>query len=193
MAFLSGRSVAILLMILGGLQVLLGGQFQGLWLVLIGLFLRRAVVRSARELEVRRALQGVRVMDAMEPLPAAIPSGTGVQDAAEEHFLRGGSSSFPVSRHGAVLGLVDVGAIQDVPAEERANTPIDRVMTPIGDLPVVESRHLLGPVLGALLAAGRESLPVRDEEGRLIGQITRAGVERLLRVRGALLADGKAG
>jgi Zn-dependent protease len=69
----SGRIVGLVLVALGGLEVLIGLVVSGLWLVLIGVFIRSAASREMEDAVVRRGLRGATVADALAARAAPAP------------------------------------------------------------------------------------------------------------------------
>ena len=102
----AGGGVAAGLIGLGVLRGLTGEFLGGLWLVLIGLFLREAAVGSYRQLVVRRALAPLRVRDVMTRVVVSVPPQRAVAEVVDETFWRHHVSSFPVVDGGRVLGIL---------------------------------------------------------------------------------------
>ena len=181
----SGKLVATLLMILGVVQVVLGGDVGGFWLVLIGFFLRTAAGAAGRDAEARHVLEGVRVGEVMQSEPVWIPAETSVEEAAEQFFLRHGFGGFPVGEEGEVRGMVSLAALNAVPAERRGAVQIRDVMTPLAGIPSVGPGDPVRLALERMGGAGVDRLPVFDS-GNLVGLITQGGIQRFLRAHRAL-------
>lgn len=119
----SGRILALLLMFLGALQVLWGGRIQGLWLVLIGMFLHRAARSTGRDLEVRQLLESIPVADVMERFGP-------YTDGTEEQILAPGSQLPVVSwddHVGTVLRKMAESGRDDVVVTDSAGLPCGRI------------------------------------------------------------------
>jgi Zn-dependent protease len=185
----SGRILAGILISLGALQVLWGGQIQGLWLVLIGMFLYRAARSSYRDLQVRRLLEGIPVTDVLEGFGTPIPPETTVSVAAEEYFLRSGRDAFPVGEPGRSLGLLELRRLREVPREARPGLTVERILTPWSELPVVSWGDDVGTALRKMMESGRDDVVVTDSAGAPCGRISRDGIGRFLRNRQALTPD----
>ncbi|MGH7793639.1 MAG: hypothetical protein ACREQ2_01845 [Candidatus Binatia bacterium] len=56
-----GKGFAVVLMILGGLQIFSGALIGGLWLIFIGMFLRGMAEAGYQELVLKKSLEGTRV------------------------------------------------------------------------------------------------------------------------------------
>ncbi len=182
----SGRIVAMILISLGASQVLWGGQIQGLWLVLIGMFLYRAARSSYRDLEIRLLLEGIPVADVLESFGTPIPPETPLSLAAEQYFLRSGRDAFPVGEPGRSLGLVELRRLREVPREARPGLTVEQIHTPWSQLPVVSWEEDVGAALRKMVLSGRDDVVVTDPGGSPCGRISRDGIGRFLRNRQAL-------
>lgn len=69
----AGQGLGLGLMVLGGLQIFGGALVGGIWLILIGLFVRGLAASSHRGLRVRQALEGLHVADVMVSEVETVP------------------------------------------------------------------------------------------------------------------------
>jgi predicted transcriptional regulator len=180
-------------MSLGALQVLLGGGIQGLWLVLIGVFLYRAARSTYRDMEIRQLLRGIPVADVVERFGTPIPLATPVSLAAQEYFLRSGGGAFPVGEPGRSVGLVELQRLSQVPQDARAGLTVEEILTPWSQLPVVSWGDDVDAALRKMMESGRDDVVVTDPAGSPCGRITRDGIGRFLRNRQALTPQGGGG
>ncbi len=190
-ASISGRILAGILISLGALQVLWGGRIQGLWLVLIGMFLYRAARSSYRDLETRLLLEGIPVADVVEDFGTPIPPETLVSRAAEEYFLRSGRDAFPVGEPGRSLGLVELRRVREVPRDARPGLTVEQILTPWSQLPMVSWGDDVGAALRKMMESGRDDVVVADPGGLPCGRISRDIIGRFLRNRQALTPDAE--
>ncbi len=128
-----GSGVAVLLIALGAIQAL-RGNLGGLWLVLIGLFLRSAAGAARREMELRQRLVGATAGDVMFPDPPVIPIGVTAGEALTDWFLRFGLDGFPVIENGLVCGLVGLESLNALPVADREHRTVGEMMTPLASL-----------------------------------------------------------
>ncbi|MBW2697575.1 MAG: site-2 protease family protein [Deltaproteobacteria bacterium] len=183
----SGSLVAYTLIFLGIVSALLGGQVVGgLWLVFIGWFLLSAARASVGQVVVEGILARVRSESVMEPVGGLCLTGREtVADLIVESVLRHGYRTFyVVDPVGALLGIVTLGELAGVAADDRAHTLARSVMTPIDRLHVLRPENTGWDALQTMAEFGVNQLPV-VRAGRLIGAVTR---ERLL----ALVQAGSA-
>lgn len=93
-----GKGFAYILMVLGAFQIFGGMLMGGVWLILIGMFLRGIAEGNYQELMIRQNLEGVSTQEAMVRNPATLPA-----DLSIDYFLPYGYSGFPVIRTGMLM------------------------------------------------------------------------------------------
>ncbi|MFI0411782.1 site-2 protease family protein [Actinomadura sp. 3N508] len=168
-------------MIGGGLVVmLLVSWFDGLWLALVGWFIAGSARAEERWTDLRAAADGLRAADIMTPYPdhgwSWQPAGVFIESVA----VRSRQSVFPVlDVTGDPVGAVTADRLSRVPSRDVGATlgdlgvplPSDRVAGP--GIPAVTLLQMK-PIAGDLLA-------VVAADHRLLGMVTTADVQRLLR------------
>jgi Zn-dependent protease len=179
-----GRLLALALIAFGVIR-LLGGDFFGLWLALIGWFIMQAGSTGLAQASLRQALGGLRVRDIMTTEVRTVPADATVHDLIEDYFIRYMYGGYPVVKDGRVVGLVTLQELRHTPAEGRATTRVERVMVPLEAGLVVDPG---APVIDALdrMTTGRARRLVVLERERLVGLITANGILHLTQVRSSL-------
>jgi Zn-dependent protease len=185
LAAILGRGVAYLLGALGLWLAFQGSAFFGVWLLFIAVFMAQAA--RAEEVWAQRVagqLDGLRVVDVMDPEPVAMPSQTKLDRALDEFFWRYRWPWFPVTDSaGHLVGLVTLENVEKVPEALRAGSTVDEVMArdpgsfrvaiddPLESLLAAEGLHKLGAVMAV------------DGDGVLRGVVTVDQVKRAMRPR----------
>lgn len=116
-----GGGFGLLLIALGVLTVVFlpGGLTSGLWLFLLGLFVRNAASMSYQQLLLRRALAGEPVSRFMHPDPVTVPRSISVLELVQDYVYRYHFKMFPVvDDSGRLLGCVTTRQIRELPREE---------------------------------------------------------------------------
>lgn len=152
----------------------------GLWIAFIGWFLASAADASRREVTLREQLNGVSVMEVMEPNPETISPTTSIERLVHDIFLQHGRRAAPVSQDDHVVGIVTLPDVRGVPQTEWAITPVARVMTK-EPIYYVKPEDDLNSALKLLSEHSLNQLLVL-KEGRLVGLINRADIIRYLQV-----------
>ena len=180
-----GKGFAIVLMILGGVQIFSGALIGGLWFIFIGMFLRGMAEGGYQELVMRRSLEGTRVKDVMiRDVVTAAPD-LSVKRIIADYFLRYGYRGFPVARDGKASGIISLANVKDLSEQQQAEKIVEQVMRPIdGALAITPET----PLMEALKKMSQENtsrlLVMRGD--RMIGMITQTGLLRFLEVKRAL-------
>jgi len=176
-----GGGVAIFMAMVGIFQIFGGNFVGGLWLLLIGLFLQQASEGSSRQQQIREALSGLTVRDAMTRTVVHVPGDLSVIRLADEVFWRHHVSSFPVVDHGRVVGLVAVDQLKRIPRARWVEMPVRELMHPLSATLQAAPGDALWAAFENLVANGVGRLVVL-EGGQLVGYLSIKDVSHLLAV-----------
>lgn len=167
------------LMMAGFLAALSGNLVAGLWWVLIGMFIRSAAQGSYQQMEVRRLMGGVTVRDLMHKDAHVVPPALTIAELVDRYVYEFQQTAFPVSEHGAFVGIVDTAHVKAVPRDEWSRKTVRDVMTAPQDAPLADPSQDAIAALQSLHASGADTLIV-TEAGRVLGTLSRADVMKLL-------------
>jgi Zn-dependent protease len=182
----AGQGLGVGLAVLGAYQLFTGNLIGGVWLVLIGLFLRGVAEASYTGAVMRDALRGVRVGDVMARDVVSVPADLTVQELIEDYLLPTGHRSFPVLEGDRVLGIVSLESIRDVPAAERARLRVRERLERSGEERRIGPDAPLSAAIEAMHQTGTRRLLVADPAGRLVGFLTGTGLARFVEMQQAL-------
>jgi CBS domain-containing protein len=178
-----GVAFAFGLMGLGVFLVFGGSLMGGLWMILIGMFLRGAADASYEQLALRESLRRLRVRDVMTRDVVSVTPETTLEQLAER-FWSHRFTSFPVVDGGVVLGIVNLDGVRGVARQLWPQTAVRTVMRTLSDdLSVAPDT----PVLDALHKASRNGvgrLAVLDR-GQLAGYVSLKDIAHALVLRSA--------
>ena len=177
-----GGGIAIGLMFLGALQIFAGALVGGLWLILIGMFLRGAARVSYYGVVMEQALGKTRVSDIMVRDPVVVGPEVSVGDAIEDYFLRYGYGGFPVATNGRVEGVLSLPLVQKCPREERGTRRVQDIMFDDVDKVSIEPEATVSDALRRMVEIDAGRLLVVDG-ARLHGLITRSGITRFVQLK----------
>jgi Zn-dependent protease len=177
-----GEWIAYGIMALGVLQVFVAGLVSGLWLLLIGFFLRNISSASYEQLLIETTLSGIRVDEVMrKDIPSVAPDMT-LDELVHDQILRGNARAFAVVAASDLAGLITLSDVRKVPREEWATTSVYRAMSPASALRTVEPGQCLTDVLQTMVAHDVNQLPVVRGRG-IVGMLDRGDVMRYIEVR----------
>lgn len=162
-----------------GVLATFAGILSGIWLALVGFFVISAARAEEQGLLVRTAFSGREAGRVMSFPAVTIPASTSVADAVEEYFVPRGFTAFPVLAGERLVGLIDLHAVEAVPAARRALTPVGDVASYEPGL-VVDEHQDVAELLErpAFQRLGRAVVVVPD--GR-VGILSVTDVRRVLR------------
>lgn len=182
-----GKGFAFALMLLGGLQIFTGGLLGGVWLILIGMFLRGMAEGGYQEVLLRRYLADTKTEEIMITDAVCVPPDISLAELIDDYFLRYGYHGFPVVQNGDVRGIISLSTLKGLTAEERRSKMVGEIMMALDENLQVGPDTPLSEALGKMT---RESvgrlIVLRDNH--MIGLITRTGLLRFLEVKRALEA-----
>ena len=184
-----GEYVAYALMIIGVIQFLAFNPIGGVWMILIGLFLRNASSSSYEQMVLETALQGVAAADVARTDYVPVPPTMLVAELVDEHMLAGRGRGYPVMAGEELLGLITLTDIRRLERDQWASTSVYRAMTPFERLHTVAPGEDAMRLLHMMGEADVNQVPVVDGR-RLVGIVSRGDILRLIQVRRAMAADG---
>ena len=162
-----------------GLLATAGGAFGGIWLALVGIFVVFAAKAEEGGLRVRTAFAGREAGRFMSFPAVTVRAGASVEEAVEDLFVRYRYSAFPVLDGDRPVGLVDLHAVERVPAHRRATVTVGEVAVLDPDL-VVDEHQDVAKLLERPVFQ-RVGRAVVLTQGRDVGILSITDVNRALR------------
>jgi Zn-dependent protease/CBS domain-containing protein len=181
----TGRIVAVLMIIGGGIMFLTGNWSSGLWLAFIGWFLDNAASQSMQQVWMREALEGYTAADFATSSCQTVDSNTPLDWVVRDYVLPGGQSCFLVTDGSETEGVATVGQIRQVPRQRWGWTPIRQIMTPLSNLQPVRAGEAAYSVLERMVSEGQSLLPVVDGN-RFLGLVRQDSLLRFAQTRNSL-------
>ena len=161
-----------LFLIIMGLWFFIGGDFiGGVWLALIGMFIRTASQTSYRQLLVRAALGGEEIRHFMKSDLITVPPSISVEQLVNDYFYRYHLKMFPVCDGNLLLGCVTSNQVKQMPKDQWSQQTVRQLMKPCS------GENTVGPEMDAVKAlsimnrTGNSRLMVADGE-QLVGIVT---------------------
>ena len=164
-------------------------RFGGIWLVLIGLFLRSASGTSYEQIALQQALEGLSAGEVARNDYPLVPPDMPIAQLMGQFVLAGRGRCFPVVAGRELLGLVTISDLQSLDRAEWPATSVYRVMTPFAKLRTASPEDGLMKVLQAMGEADVSHVPVVDGN-LLLGMISRSDILNVVQVRREVGVDG---
>jgi CBS-domain-containing membrane protein len=149
---------------------LVSGSFaSGLWLFLIGLFLRNAATASYQQLLLRRTLEGEPVSRFMHADPVTVPRAISVLELVQSYIYRYHFKMFPVvDDSGRLLGCVTSRRVRELPRDEWDRQTVGALAERCTPENTVRADTDAMEALSRMSRTGASRLMVVDED-RLLG------------------------
>jgi Zn-dependent protease/CBS domain-containing protein len=167
-----GQFFGALLIAVGVLNFIGGSVVGGMWLALIGLFLRGAAQSSYRQVLLRRMFEGEPVMRFAKTEVLTVPPHITLRTLVEEHVYRHHHKMFPVLAGDRLLGCVTTQAIKKIPSEEWSTVSVESVLDPVSDENSIDPGADAITALTQMTRGRRSRLLVVTPDGRLAGILT---------------------
>lgn len=167
-----------------GLFLILGGNLLGgVWLGLMGWFVRNASAGNVAHSTLQEQLRGVTVAQAMDRAYPQVSGKLPLDQLVQEYVLQGGQRMFVVVPNGQPGGLVTLRDVTAIPRGQWKDVTAQQVMVPWKRM-----RHVQPDtdVLSALHMMDEHTLahlPVVADDGQVVGLLGREQVVQYLRVR----------
>ncbi len=119
-----GSGFGVALIAIGVVSFISGNFINGVWLALIGFFLRWVAQNAYQQLIIRRLLEGDPVKRFMKKDPVTVPSSTPINNLVENYIYQYHFKLFPVVDDSRLIGCVNLKRVKEVPREEWSNRKV---------------------------------------------------------------------
>ena len=178
-----------LLMMFGGFVAIIFGQFvNGIWIVVLGWFIKSGAETSLRQTLVGETLSGVTVGDIMTRQILTVSPDLTIQQVVSTYFLVHPHGGYPVVQNSKLIGLITLDGVRAVPPEAREYETVAKAMIPLERVVAVPPNL---SALDALQRMAREKVGrlLVTQNGQLLGVVTRGDLMRSIRTRQELEAS----
>jgi Zn-dependent protease/CBS domain-containing protein len=166
-----GAAFGLGLIFLGVLQFIGGNVIGGVWMFLIGMFLRNAAQMSYQQLLVRKALEGEPVRRFMNADPVTVPDSITVAKLVEDYIYKYHYKMFPVMAGEKLFGCITTRQVKEIPREAWDRETIREAASPCSAENTIPPGTDAIKALAMMNQTGVTRLMV-VENGRLVGLVT---------------------
>ncbi|MBE9537002.1 MAG: site-2 protease family protein [Proteobacteria bacterium] len=181
-----GKGFAFFLITLGLLQVVTGNAFNGLWLILIGYFLKNAAASSYRQVLIKEMISGLTVEKVMNRGVISITENSLLSEVLDDYFVRYHVESFPVLSGERLAGVINMKMVKAVKKESWGEVRVSDVMTRALDGFVLSPEDSIDFVLRRMVEEGSGWFIVLSERHEVVGVLTRSDIMHLLKIKSSL-------
>jgi len=179
-----GQGFGYLLMIFGFADLFfLGGLFNGIWYIILGMFLNSAAKQSYISVVYESQLSKFKAGELMREFTEFITAETPLDKALKEFFIKYKTSFFPVVKEGNVIGIVHISDVIRIPITSRAAYPVTKVMRNINDFLSI-SPQSTGMDVMKLLTSNQTKPPlvIVKKDDRILGYIGQDELDYVLKM-----------
>jgi Zn-dependent protease/predicted transcriptional regulator len=166
-----GSAFGIGLIVLGVFQFIYGNIIGGVWMFLIGMFLRSAAQMSYQQLLVRKALEGESVRRFMNTHPVTVQDNITVEQLVEDYIYKYHYKMFPVLSGDKLVGCITTRQVKEIPRENWAHETIREAAGACSSENTISSDTDAIKALSNMNQSGHSRLLVVDH-GQLVGIVT---------------------
>jgi Zn-dependent protease/CBS domain-containing protein len=166
-----GAAFGIGLIALGVFQFIGGNIIGGLWMFLIGMFLRNAAQMSYQQLLVRKALEGEKVRRFMNTNPVAVQDSITVEQLVEDYIYKHHYKMFPVMSGDKLVGCITTRQVKEIPREAWSRETIREAASQCSPENTISPDTDAIKALAMMTQTGVSRMLVVDN-GRLVGIVT---------------------
>lgn len=170
-----GQGFSYLLMAGGAFNFFVYENFiSGIWMVFIGLFLRQAAIKSARQIIGKKSPGEIRVGEIMRRDAFAVDPSIDLESLVEQFFMRFQLDSIPVASGGILAGMVYLNDVRAIDRSSWAGVTAGDITRKAGAYPAAKPEDPVWALFVPLMQQGHSIVPVAGPDGRLAGVVTRA-------------------
>ncbi|WP_438388012.1 site-2 protease family protein [Actinopolyspora saharensis] len=192
----TGTALGALLIAYGFYNLATRG-YEGVWAVLIGLFVIQSAGAENKQAQVSAALEGVRIADVIGVALAPIAAESPVRTALTVSGMHGNSALAVTDADGRAEGVVTPEQLRAVPTPDQERTTVRQLARPVSEFESATADEPLTGVLLRLRSPGSSSILVLDDErpvGMVLGtELNRIVTDRMARPHTRSGAPGETG
>ncbi|MBM3285005.1 MAG: CBS domain-containing protein [Candidatus Aminicenantes bacterium] len=177
-----GSAFGLILIVVGVIEFVIGNVIGGVWMFLIGMFLRGASQSAYKQLLIRRALEGESVRKFMKENPVTVSPAISLQEFVEDFLFKHHFKMFPVVQDEKLLGCVTVNQVKEVPREEWASRRVGDLALRCTDENTISPDEDAMKALAVMSRRNASRLMVVDR-GKLVGVIALKDMMKLLSIK----------
>lgn len=180
-----------LTMIAFGLVSAIGGNLiGGIWLFVLGLFLRAAAGGAVARVVTRDVFSGRPVRHFMRQEPVTVDPDLSLERFVDDYVYRYYFKNFPVTHNGRLIGYVQLATVAGIDREQWPWKTVGQIMEPCTDDTVIDPDADASAALEQMQGTGQSRLLV-TRDGVLVGVLSIRDLMNFLSVRIDLGAESR--
>ncbi|MDH7513388.1 MAG: site-2 protease family protein [Clostridiales bacterium] len=177
-----GAAFGLVLIVVGVVEFVIGNVIGGVWMFLIGMFMRGASQSAYKQLLMRRALEGESVRKFMKEDPVTVSPKISLLELVEDYIFKYHFKMYPVVEDGKLLGCVTLKLVKEVPKDEWPSRRVGDLTLQCTEENTVSPQEDAMKALALMNRANASRLMV-VEGGRLVGVIALKDMMKFLSLK----------
>lgn len=166
-----GAGFGIFLILLGIFRLIAGNFIGGLWMALIGMFLKTASQRGYEQVLLRDELKGEPIRRFTKENPITVADYITLREFVEDYVYKHHHKMFPVTKDSYLAGYIDIKQIKDIPKDEWETKTVGSVSNACNDENTIRADADAMEALSKMKQRGNSRLMVVDN-GNLVGVVS---------------------
>ncbi len=166
-----GSVFGVIVIILGVVDFALGNFIGGIWLFLIGMFIRNAAQMSYRQLLIRQTLEGEKTERFMKKDPITVSPSLSLEDLVDQYIYKYHHKLYPVMEDSRLVGCVSLPDVKQVDKDEWNQRSVRDISKKCSDENTVSADEDAVDTLKAMRRKGISRMIVTRGD-KLVGVVT---------------------
>ena len=176
-----GGMFGYFLIFTGIFWVMTGNIINGIWFAFIGWFISQASQASYQQTVMSNIFDEIKVSEFMTANVTAVDYHISVQELVDNYFYHYKFNSFPVKKFEEIIGVVNLDKVKSIPKEERDQTTVGGITTPLEDNLVVSPDDTVSTAMTKIFGNSIGRVLVMEQTA-LIGIVSRTDILNYLRI-----------
>ncbi|MFW6140777.1 MAG: site-2 protease family protein [Acidobacteriota bacterium] len=177
-----GGAFGIALIVFGVVEVIMGNFIGGIWMALIGMFIRGASQTAYQQMLLRRSLEGEKVRRFMKSNPVTVSPSLSIEDLVEDYIYKHHYKMYPVVDDGKLTGCVTINQVKEIPKDKRDQHTVEELAQSCSEKNTISSDEDAMKAL-SIMRKNHVSRLMVVENGKLVGVIALKDMMGLLSLK----------
>jgi Zn-dependent protease/CBS domain-containing protein len=155
-----GSGFGVALIVLGAIDFITGNFIGGIWMFLIGMFLRSVSQQAYQQMLIRKSLEGESVQRFMRTNPVTVPPSISVREFVEDYVYEHHFKFFPVVEDSRLVSCIKVEKVKEVGRDQWNNRTVRDIATDCTDDNTIAPETDAVDALAKMRATGNSRLMV---------------------------------
>jgi Zn-dependent protease/CBS domain-containing protein len=175
-----GSSMGVFLIIFGFFSIFTGNFIGGLWLALIGIFVKGAADAGYQQLLSGKLLEGIKISEIMTRDLITVNNSITLDRLIDDYFLKYRYNSYPVVSDDTLLGMASIHDVKKVPREDWKEVNVSKILdAKIIDFCVHPDDDATN-AMSRMIKNGLGRVPVIDS-GKLVGIVSHKDIMQIIK------------